>query len=503
MLVGEYLTTSAQRFPEKHALIFGQQRFSYRSLADSVRSLAGFFIANGLQVGDRVIVLLDNSPETVISIFAVVEAGGCLVSLHPSTTPDRLGYIISNCTPRFLIASGLKSGAIAQAEQPCSSPPQHIFVGREGTTGSSFDFDEICKASHADQAPPINEEDIAAIIYTSGSTGKPKGVTLTHYNISIVTDAVTQYLEHTSDDIILDFLPLSIGYGLLQLWVTLRNGGTFVLEKGFGYPYEIIKRIKEEKVTGFAAVPTVYSVFINLRNLEQKDFPHVRYITNAAAAMPAPFVPKLRKIFSKTKIYLMHGLTECLRTTYLPPDQIDRRPTSVGQGMPYVRLWIEDAQGNGLAPGEVGEMVVSGPNIMKGYWNDPESTARVVRTNSDGEKILRTGDLFTVDEEGFFYFVGRVDDMIKSRGKKVSPLEIEDTIYLLDGVLEVRVIGVPDELLGQAIKAEIVIKKDLSLTDVQVKAHCQRHLEDFQIPHVVQFVASLPKSAGGKIKRVA
>jgi long-chain acyl-CoA synthetase len=196
-------------------------------------------------------------------------------------------------------------------------------------------------------------------------------------------------------------------------------------------------------------------------------------------------------------------LTECLRTTYLPPDQIDRRPTSVGCGMPYVELWIEDPHGNRLSAGEVGEMVVSGPNIMKGYWNDPESTARAIRQDGDGKRILRTGDLFTVDEEGFFYFVGRVDDMIKSRGKKVSPLEIENTIYLLDEVLETRVIGIPDTMLGQAIRAEIVLKKESVLTVDQVKAHCQKHLEDFQIPHVVQFVPSLPKSAGGKIRRVA
>lgn len=503
MLVGEYLSLSSRRTPSKDALVFGRDRYTYKSLHGMVSSLAGSLCANGLEKGDRVVIFLDNCPEAVVSIFAVAEAGGCIVSLHPSTPPERLGYIIGNCAPKFIIASELKSGIITQAEKIGTSSPRRILTGNSVVTPETFSFEEICCSTDPFVPPQLTEEDIAAIIYTSGSTGKPKGVTLTHRNISIVTDAVTQYLGHTSDDVILDFLPLSIGYGLLQLWVTLRNGGTFVLEKGFGYPYEIIKRIKEEKITGFAGVPTAWAVLIGLRNLDQEDFSRLRYVTNAAAAMPAPFVPKLRKIFPFTKIFLMHGLTECLRTTYLPPDQIDHRPTSVGTGMPYVRLWIEDALGNPLPAGEVGEMVVSGPNIMKGYWNDPEATAKVVRTSSDGEKILRTGDLFTADQEGYFYFVGRVDDMIKSRGKKVSPLEIENTIYRLEEVLEVRVIGVPDELLGQAIRAEIVLKKDMILTESQIKAQCQKYLEDFQIPHQVAFVPSLPKSVGGKIKRVA
>jgi long-chain acyl-CoA synthetase len=339
-------------------------------------------------------------------------------------------------------------------------------------------------------------------VYTSGSTGKPKGVTLTHKNFDIVTDAVGEYLEHTPEDIILDFLPLTITYGLLQLLVTFRTGGTLVLEKGFGFPYEIIKQIKEKNVTGFAGVPTVYSMIMRLQ-LEGETFPSLRYITNAAAAMPYGFIPRLRKIFPTAKIYLMHGLTECMRTTYLPPDQIDKRPTSVGRGMKHVELWIQDAKGNKLPPGQVGELIVSGPNIMRGYWNDPKNTNQVLSDGKNpGEKILHTGDLFRTDEEGYFYYVSRMDDVIKSRGLKVSPLEVENVIYLCEDVLEVRVIGVPDEVLGMAVKAEIVLKKGSQTTKDQIKAHCQSRLEDFQIPGIIEFVQSLPKSAGGKIRRV-
>jgi acyl-CoA synthetase (AMP-forming)/AMP-acid ligase II len=237
--------------------------------------------------------------------------------------------------------------------------------------------------------------------------------------------------------------------------------------------------------------------------LEGETFPSLRYITNAAAAMPYSFIPKLRKIFPTTKIYLMHGLTECMRTTFLPPDQIEKKPTSVGRGMKYVELWIEDAKGNRLPHGQVSELIVSGPNIMKGYWNDPETTKQVIGIDKKtGQKILHTGDLFRTDEEGYFYYVSRMDDVIKSRGLKVSPLEVENVIYLCEDILEVRVIGVPDEVLGMAVKAEIVLKKGSQVTQDHIKAHCQNRLEDFQIPQIIEFVQSLPKSAGGKIRRV-
>jgi len=214
------------------------------------------------------------------------------------------------------------------------------------------------------------------------------------------------------------------------------------------------------------------------------------------------FIPRLRKLFPNTKIFLMHGATECLRTTYLPPDEIESRPTSVGYGMPNVELWVEDSEGRRLPPGEIGEMVVRGSNVMVGYWNDPEGTARALKPGRyPWEKVFRTKDLFSMDDSGYFYFVARSDELIKSRGEKVSPIEVEDALYGLDAVHETRVIGVPDDVYGQAIKAEIVLKEGRTLTVQEVKAHCRKHLEDFKVPQIVEFVAELPKTAGGKIKR--
>lgn len=383
----------------------------------------------------------------------------------------------------------------------CTTPPQTLWTG-SGNVGEGKDLDAIFLENHPFPGARLIDMDLAAIIYTSGSTGRPKGVTMLHRNIDTAVQSISEYLENNSDDVILGLLPLSSSYGLLQVLVTFMTGGRVVLEKGFGYPYEIIKRIKDERVTGFGGAPTVFAIILKLDGLEKEDFSSLRYITNAAAALPASFIPKLRAVFPKTKLYLMHGLTECLRTTYLPPGEIDARPTSVGRGMTNVELWIEDADGKRLGSGEVGEMIVRSSTVMQGYWNDPEGTAKaLIPGQYPWEKVLRTQDLFTMDDDGYFHFVARSDELIKSRGEKVSPIEVEDLIYTLDAVLEVRVIGVPDAILGQAIRAEIVLKEGRTVTPQEVKAHCRRHLEDFKVPHAVEFVPSLPKTQGGKIKR--
>ncbi len=504
MLVGEYLLRSAERTPEKVALVCGQTRLTYGSLARSARGLSAFLIRRGLMKGDRVGIYLDNSPEAVVTIFGVTEAGGCCVGVNPLTPAERLGYILEHCGARWLVSSADKIHALRDADLHCTNPPFKILVGDNVPADVGFPFRDACLMDENGQWRSLIDLDLAAIIYTSGSTGKPKGVTMTHRNVDTVVESVAAYLAHTPDDVILQFLPLSIGYGLLQLLVTFRTGGRLILERGFSFPYEVIKRIRDERVTGFAGVPTIFSVLTQLKQVEKEDISFLRYITNAAAALPPSFVPRLKKVFPSAKIYLMHGLTECFRTTYLPPEEIDRRPTSVGRGMPNVELWIEDPDGNRLGSDQVGELVVRGSNVMLGYWNDPETTARVIKQGKNPwERILHTSDLFRMDEDGYFYFVARMDDVIKSRGMKVSPLEIEDVIYTLDEVQECRVMGVPDTLLGQAIKAEIVLKKGITLSERDVKAHCHRHLEEFKIPHIIAFVESLPKSPGGKIRRVA
>ena len=498
MPIGHYLEDSAKAFPEKHALVCGSERITYRALADSAGSFGGFLRSRGLKTGDRVATFLENGPELVVAIFGIAGSGGVLVQINPLAPPERVRYILENCQPRFLVAPSERLAQIREAEASLATQPAHILTG---PASGALRYDEACRMAPPRTAEDASEGDLAAIVYTSGSTGKPKGAALTHRNFDVVTETVGEYLGHGPEDIILSFLPLSITYGLMQLLVTFRTAGTLVLEKGFGYPYEFISRLKKERITGFAGVPTVYSLLAHM-NLDHEAFPSLRYITNAAAAMPSAFIPRLREIFPTTKIFLMHGMTECLRTTYLPPEELTRRPTSVGRGMNHVELWLEDAAGRRLGPGEVGELIIRGPNIMRGYWNDPEATAKILRQDpATGEKVLRSGDLFRMDGDGYFHFVSRTDDVIKCRGLKVSPLEVEDVIYQISDVMEVRALGVPDEVLGQAIRAEVVLKKGAVCTTDQIKAHCLKHLEEFKVPKFVELVTSLPKTAGGKIKR--
>jgi len=498
--IGDYLRLAAKYNPDKIALVTKTSQITYAALSQAADSLSSWLLAKGLYKGERVVIYAENSVETVISIFGILGAGGCIVIQNPTTPLERIQYITENCNAQFLISQADNISSINQSAQSWKCTLQFISIG--AAIAESVGFDEVTRFPIASSFPELTGDDLAAIIYTSGSTGKPKGVTLTHRNIDIVVETVIQYLENNEKDIILCVLQLSFGYGLLQLFATFKTGAKLILEKGITFPYEIIKRITQERITGFAGTPTMYAILFQLKDLGKEDFSSLRYITNAAAALPATFVPILRKVFPSTKIYLMHGLTECLRTTYLPPDEVELRPTSVGKGMANVDLWLEDEEGNKIEDGRPGELVIRGPNIMLGYWNDPEATAKRIRKSKNSpEKVLYAGDLFRRDENGYFYFVARMDDVIKCRGEKVSPIEVEDVIYKLEEVLEVRVIAVPDEILGQAVKVEIVLKEGKLLSDRQVKAYCRQHLEDYKIPKYVEFVTSLPKTLGGKIRR--
>ena len=502
MTVQDYLVSAARRLPDKEALVCGSRRMSYGEVRRCVGGLKGNLVAGGLARGDRVAVVLENGPEAVISIFGTLEAGGCHVVINPATPVERLTIILKNSGARVVITTPDRLHLIEQASEGTGLTLRRIVVDPPAEAEGTGDFWRICRETPEGPAVPTTDVDLAAIIYTSGSTGRPKGVTMLHRNIDAGVRAIAEYLGNAEDDVILSVLPLSSSYGLLQLFVTFWTGGRLVLERGFGYPYEVVRKIRDERVTGFAGAPTVFALLLKLKDVAPDDVASMRYITNAAAALPAPFVPRLRAMFPATRIFLMHGLTECLRTTYLPPEEVETRTTSVGRGMPNIDLWVGDAEARPLPPGEVGEMFVRGPTVMEGYWNDPESTAAALLPGRyPWERILRTRDLFTMDNDGYFYFVARNDELIKAKGEKVSPIEVEDVIYRLEGVLENRVIGTPDAVLGQAIRAEIVLQEGASVTVDDVMLHCRRHLEDFKVPQQVVFVAQLPRTQAGKIRR--
>jgi amino acid adenylation domain-containing protein len=496
-LVCDFLLNSAQKFPQKTALFFEKSALSYKQIYQYSCNLANFFLENGIKKGDRVIIYLENSPQAVISIFGTLMAGGAFSVVNQTIKSNKFMYILKNCSPAFIITDNSKMDMMLELKKNIDLP-QLVIV--DGESGISKSFSDII---NNDGPPPDNrivDLDLAAIIYTSGSTGDPKGVTLTHRNMVTAAKSITQYLENVSSDVVLNVLPLSFDYGLYQVLMTFLFSGTLVLEKRFGYPFQLIKLIKSRKVTGLPCVPTMMAIFLQLDKLENEDLTTVRYITNTGAALPPSYIPRLEKIFPKARIYSMYGLTECKRVSYLPPDLIDKKPDSVGIPMPNTEVFVVDDDGNFIEKDGVGELVIRGSNVMQCYWNDPEGTARVLKTGRfEWEKVLYTGDLFRIDKDGFLYFLGRMDDIIKVRGERVSPKEIENVLYQMEDIVETRVSPVADEIMGSAIKAEIILRKNSSITIDNIHQHCRENLEDLMIPKYIEIVESLPKSESGKI----
>lgn len=502
----QFLRQSAERFPDKTALVASGKRLTYSQLDDLSDELAQGLIDRGIARGDRVVLFLDNSAEAVVSIFAVLKAGAVFSPVNPSTKADKLAYILNNCRARGVITQQ-KIAAVA-ADAVVASPSVVLTVVADGeaapaAAGFAHWNEVLAVPSFALIAGASGIDiDLAMLIYTSGSTGFPKGVMMTHQNIVAAATSITTYLENTSDDIILNVLPVAFDYGLYQVLMAVKVGATLILEKSFVFPQVILNRAAEERVTGLPLVPTMAAILIAQRNLAPGTLPHLRYITNTAAALPPAHIERLQALFPHVALYSMYGLTECKRCTWLPPGELKKRISSVGIAIPGTEAYVVDEAGNKVAASVVGELVIRGAHVMKGYWENPEATARALRPGlHEWERVLHTGDLFRTDAEGFLYFVGRKDDIIKSRGEKVAPKEVENVIYALPGVAEVAVIGVPDPILGSAIKAVVATEQGASLKTEDIVRHCARFLEDYMVPKFVEFRPSLPKTDSGKISR--
>ena len=507
MRIEQFLENSARRLPGKTALVFRERRLTYGDLDGSANALANSLIENSIQRGDRVAVYLDNSVETIISIFAILKAGAAFVPLNAAVKGDKLAYILNHCQAAGVITG---AGKLAAATGACNASPhlRAIWVVGDPKAAGKLDVAPAAKLlafPDGASAPPLKQGiglDMAALIYTSGSTGRPKGVIATHLSMGSAAASIEEYLENRESDVVLNALPLSFGYGLFQMLVTFKTGGTLVLERSFNYPYAILDLMEREQVTGFALVPTIAAILLQL-NLEKSTLGALRYITNAAAAMPAHNIMRLRAQWPHVKFYSMYGQTECTRISYLDPAQLDIRPASVGRGIPNQEVWLVNEAGERIPPGNSGQLVVRGAHVARGYWGDPDATGRAFRAGLlPGETVLYTGDLFRMDEEGYLYFVSRQDDIIKTRGEKVSPKEVEEVIYTLEGVSETAVIGVPDEVLGQAIRAIVTVREGFELSSRDVLRHCGRQLEDYMIPKSVVFVPGLPRNDNGKIDRL-
>jgi amino acid adenylation domain-containing protein len=479
---------------------------SYKELDAMAARFAGALERQGIRKGDRVVIVTPNSVEAIVAIFGILKAGGVFLVLHHSIKEKKLAYILNDCGARGIVLFRNQLPAFETLLETCESLQCMVVCGDEKGDLPQGRVPAVSWEAVQKNEPPLeqstamSEQDLACLVYTSGSTGEPKGVMEPHTCVDFATSSIITYLENTAEDIVLNCLPLSFDYGLYQPLMVFKFGGTLVLERSFMFPTAILKKMEKEQVTGFPAVPTIFSILLQM-DLRAYDLSSLRYISNTAAALPVSHIERVCAKFPQASLYSMYGQTECKRVLYLPPHELKKRPGSVGIAIPGTEVWIEGADGERLPPGSVGELVVRGRHVMKGYLNKPKETACTFGPGRfPDEGLLYTGDLFSQDQEGFLYFISRVDDIIKTRGEKVAPKEIENVLYLLPSVVEAAVVGVPDELEGEAIKAYIV-SSDPALSAKDVISHCKKHLESFMVPKYVEFRDTLPKSSAGKIAK--
>jgi acyl-CoA synthetase (AMP-forming)/AMP-acid ligase II len=495
-LVHHLVLAAAERHGERLALIDGARRLTYAELALAARRFAGALRARGIRRGDRVVVLLPNGADLVIALLGCLAAGAVLVPAHPQTKSRKLAYVLRETEAAALCAPAPLGAIWREALEIAGAAGVQVFVtGDGGWDGPAFSDDGAI------------DLDLAAIIYTSGTTGEPKGVMLSHRNMRAAAGAVSSYLRLREDDVVACVLPMCFSYGLYQPLLAALAGATVLVEQGFTFPVKVLEAMQRERATVFPAVPAIYAALLELPTLDRFDLSTLRLFTNAAAALPLVHVQALRARFPGVALCSMYGQTECKRISYLDPSEIEQRPASVGRGMPNQQLYLLRADGQLVdthAGAAEGQLVVRGSHVMRGYWRKPTETAAKLRADLvPGESLLLTGDLFRSDAEGYLYFVGRTDDIIKSRGEKVSPLEVENALHELPGVARAAVIGVPDPLLGEAVKAYIVTAPEVTLGERDVIKHCLARLENYMVPKHVQFVAALPMTGSGKVDKSA
>ncbi len=506
ILVHDFLRDSGASLPDKPAIICDGNARTFGEIDRDSDRIACELQRQGLVRGDRVAVFMDNSAESVVAIFGVLKAGGVFVVINPSTKARKLTHILNDCGVRAMFTQPRLRKIVQMVVGEAPSLETIVWSGDcPAEVETTRTFGDILGQPHALPADPgLIDADLCTVIYTSGSTGDPKGVMLTHRNVTNTAGAISTYLENVPEDVVVCVLPLAFGYGLFQIITGARLGFTVLLERSFAYPYRVLERMAEYHATGLPGVPTIFATLLRMAPFDGLDLSSIRYMTSAAAAIPAAHIRRLQELFSQAKFFSMYGLTECTRVSYLDPTRLADKITSVGKAMPNAEVYIVDEHGRRVEPGVVGELVVRGANVMRGYWGKSEMTRqRLVEGHIPGEKVLRTGDLFRMDEEEFLYFVGRKDDVFKCKGEKISPKEIEDVLYELTSVAEAAVIGVPDAIDGNAIKAFVVCGDGGQLVEQQVRQHCRANLEIHMIPKFVEFCESLPKTDSGKIKKTA
>jgi len=481
----------------RSALTSGDQTLSYGELRRRVEHMARRLKATGAQRGDRVAVFLPKSFEECVAIFAASRADLVFVPVNASLRPAQVRHIVEDCGASVLVTS---REALSQLGDALEGLPSLRAV---------VDPDDDADAPPLSPARAIGE-DLAAILYTSGSTGRPKGVMISHRNLIAGTRIVRSYLNITSDERILSVLPFSFDYGLNQLLTAVEQRAELVLFD-FKMGDEIVRALARYRITGLAGVPMIWALLTRAApSLSRTPLPHLRYVTNSGGAVPTSTVKQLRTLLPETRIYLMYGLTEAFRSTYLPPEEIDRRPGSIGKAIPECEVFPLTEDGRRAAPGEPGILVHRGPTVSLGYWNRPDDTARVLRRNPlrpvdvGGDIVCWSGDRVVEDEEGYLYFVAREDAMIKSSGYRISPTEVEEVLMATRHFRQVAVIGIPDEWLGQRVHA-VAVAETPDVDTAAVLRAAADVLPLYMVPRSIELVSELPINPNGKVdyKRLA
>ena len=522
VLLHELPARAAACWPARVALTVGGQHLAYADFFPQVERCAASLLALGLARGARVAVYLEKRVETVVASFAAPAAGGVLVPVNPLLKATQVAHILQDAGVAVLVTSAPRLAALAQVLAACPEL-RHVVVCDDlvpaapgpWPVGLGLHAWHNIPAHPPAEWPTVLESDVAVIFYTSGSTGQPKGVVLTHRNLVAGASSVTGYLHNQADDTLLAALPLSFDAGFSQLTTAFLVGARVVL-LNYLLPRDVLQAMVRERVTGLTAVPPLY---IQLAGLEWPDgvAQHLRYWANTGGRMPRATLERLRHLVPGAQPYLMYGLTEAFRSTYLPPAEVDRKPDSIGRAIPNAEVRVLREDGSECAVDEPGELVHRGPLVALGYWNRPEETARrfkpwpsaLLPAGGDWlapERAVYSGDTVRRDAEGFLYFVGRRDEMMKTSGYRVSPTEVEEALYASGLVAEALVYAVPDEVLGSAICAAVLASRNASgHTDedsAAVLAHCREHLPAFMLPKALNWVDQpLPRSPNGKLDR--
>jgi long-chain acyl-CoA synthetase len=493
----------ARREPARSALGDGRHQLSYGELWQQASALAATLRALGVETGDRVAIIAGNRIATAVAWYGIWLAGAAVVPLNAQARARDFAPWLAHCGARVLLHEA-GNADVQAALAAMATPPAVLALPADpadraarwpdaagGDTGATRGGDD----DGADVLP--DAEALAAILYTSGTTGAPKGVALSHGNLAANATAIIGYLHLTGADSIVSVLPHYYAYGASVLHTHLAVGARVVFEDNLVFPQAISAALERERATGFAGVPSTFALLLDRGQLHEHDLSGLRWLSQAGGAMAPALTRRLQAALPQADLFVMYGQTEAsARLTWLPPARLDAKLGSVGIAIDGVQLQVRREDGAQAAAGEHGEVWARGPNVMCGYWNAPEATAA---TLVDG--WLRTGDLGHLDDEGYLWLAGRRSDMIKTGAHRVHPQDVEEAIAELAGVREVAVAGIDDALLGQAVAAFIVAEPAAGLTELKVKAHCRERLATYKIPKRVDFLAELPKTASGKIRR--